>query len=194
MIFRVKVFYWRLSNNQFLKNNSFVNKIQGGGFLNPERLTKAEYRALSRRFAKTGQLDDEMVNVINRNEFSIVEFKSFAYLARLKLLQLVWDGSLSKEQLNAVYQVVKVRNYYDVKTGRSSMVMITIIAVFVLFLTATSSEWWQDPLFYLLAVGAFALIIGLNYLTNRLMLGRLRREFEKAVAKGYPELKDSFEF
>ena len=166
----------------------------GGGFMNNEGLSKSEFRAMSGRFSKTGQLDKEMVEVINKDLLNPLELRAFAMLARVKILTDVWTGKLSRKELDAVYKVVKVRNYYDVKTGKSTLIMLLIITSFVLILTAISSEDINIFVFILFAVLAIAIVIGLNRVMNRLMLGRLKREFEKAVAKGYPKLKDRFEF
>ena len=159
-----------------------------------EMVSKAEFRALIKRFSKNKHLDEEMVRKINGNLLFPSQLQTFALAAGKKMLADIPAGKLSNDELSAVYQLVKVRNYYDMKTGKSTTVILIVISVLITMLNILSSDEMSMPLiivFSALVIGAaLAISIGMN----RLMLGQMRRAFMTAVEQGYPDLKDTFKF
>lgn len=162
--------------------------------MNTEQLSRAEFRAMSKRFMKSGQLDDEMVTIINGNLLTPIELKSFSLMARKKMLVDIPAGDLSRAELNAIYKVTKVRNYYDTKTGRSTTIMLMIITIMIVILNAMSTNEMSIPMIIIFSTLVIGIVFAVSISMNRLMIGRLKREFLKAVAQGYPEIKDDFEF
>jgi len=159
-----------------------------------EMVSRTEFRALLKRFSKNGQLDEEMVRVINANLLFPSQLQTFSLTAGKKMLVDVPTGKLSKAELDAVYKIVKVRNYYDVKTGKSTRFILIVISVLITLLNILSNNEMSIPLLIIFSALVVGVALAINISMNRVMLGRMRRAFIAAVEQGYPKLKDTFEF